>query len=798
MKLTAQAQHQQRLTSLDWLEVLQQIQSFATSGSGKLQIADLAPLARRELAEASFRRILDAAEILGTGTRPYFESLDLFDSWHSRLRRKAVLKTLEIKDVRLFCLETLALREAIESIEAGRNQFCTDLQSLLMNAEEPLSAIDQILTPGGEIRMDASETLYRLFKEKEFLSKQVETTLDKLVKDHQMNNLLQDKYVTTREGRWVLPIKGGMQHFMPGVIHGSSQTKQTVFMEPDTVIPLNNRLRQIETEIEDEIERLLAQLSEYLWSMTSAFGSTHELLLETDVLLAKAQWSERVEARAVQFSDQEILLIEVKHPLLVLAGKPVVANTVRMTQEKRILLLSGPNAGGKTVLLKSIGLAAQMARCGLLISAGEGSVLPFFEQIHIGIGDSQSVGEELSTFAAHLKVLDQASKLKGSGNLILVDEICGSTDPEEGSALARSFIEGFAKNESFAVITSHLGPLKAGWKPEDPILNGSLEYDLESGKPTYQFLSGIPGDSLAIQTAKRVGVAESIWSRAVELLSPASRARLAGLEEIDQIKNDIQTLREHLKKDSQRAKNEKDKYESLIQSFEKEKETLLRKAQRDAEKKIEEMISAAKAEETFKRHRNLQEIKTQLPEIIKSRPGPGDSSASSAPDSAEDFAKKFPPGSKIFVPTLQQDGIIQSSPNNKGEVLVLANSLRLSLPWQDLRGANKATNPTAELVRRSAGQGSTGFSVALQDHEKTVDLRGKTVAEALEELESELDNSASHREDRIKVIHGHGTEALKKAVRTYLSRSVYVKKWKSGSPEQGGDGITWAELNQER
>jgi len=787
------------LTSLDWAEVIKQIQNFATSGSGKILISALGPLRGPAEAEQSFRQIIDASEILGTGSRPYFESLDLFENWHSRIKRKAVLKTLEIKDVRLFCLETFALHEAVASVTSTGNQFCRELLQLLMNAEEPLSAIDQILTPGGEIRMDASETLYRLFKEKESLSKQVETTLDKLVKDHQMSNLLQDKYVTTREGRWVLPIRGGMQHYLPGVIHGSSQTKQTVFMEPDSVIPLNNRLRQIETEIEDEIERLLAQLSEYLWGLTSAFESTHSLLLTTDVALAKAQWSSHIEGRPVQFTESELLLAEVKHPLLVLAGKPVIANSVRMTADKRILLLSGPNAGGKTVLLKSIGLAAQMARCGLLIAAGEGSILPFFKEIQIGIGDSQSVGEELSTFAAHLKVLDQASKLMGAKNLILVDEICGSTDPEEGSALARSFIETFGRNKIFAVVTSHLGPLKAGWKPEDPILNGSLEYDLESGRPTYQFLSGIPGDSLAIQTARRVGVQDSIWTRAIELLSPASRARLAGLEEIDQIKNDIQTLRDHLKKDSQRAKNEKDKYEAMIHAFEKEKENLLTKARRDAEKKIEEMLAAAKAEETFKRHRNLQEIKTQLPEIIKSRPSAGSSALNTSVESADDFAKKYPPGSKIFVPTLQQDGIIQSTPNNKGEVLVLANSLRLSLHWQDLRSANKASNPTAELVRRASGgtHSQTSISVALQDAEKTVDIRGKTVAEGLEELESQLDSSVSHREGRIKIIHGHGTEALKKAVRTYLSRSVYVKKWKAGSPEQGGDGITWAELNHE-
>lgn len=776
------------LNELDWPQVLGRIEGFATSGTAKLEIARLGPRASRLEAERELRRVFDAVEILSTGRRPFMESLDFFEPWFARVKKRAVLKVLEIRDVRSFCLEVIALDEVLKE---ARAEWAAELRGRLLRAEEPVSAIDQILTPGGDIRSDASETLYRLFREKEQTARQVQTHLDRLVNDHQMQGYLQDKYVTTREGRWVLPVRSGSQHSVAGVIHGSSQTKQTVFMEPEVVIPLNNRLRQIEVEIEDEIERLLEQLSHYLAGQAEGFAAAKQALLEADVGLAKAQWSALIGAQGFAFTEDEIVLNDVKHPMLVAGGKEPVANSVRLTPEKSILLLSGPNAGGKTVLLKSIGLAAQMARAGLPIAAGEGSRLPFFDRIHIGIGDAQNVGEELSTFAAHLKILDAATRLQGRRNLILVDEICGSTDPEEGSALARAFIEAFSNNEVFAVVTSHLGPLKSGWSEDDRVLQGSLEYDAKSGRPTYNFIQGIPGDSLAIQTARRVGIPADVVGRAMEFLSPTSKARLNAMDEIDRMRGDLHVLQDILKKEQSRAKFEKEKYEKMRAELDKEKENLLAKAVRQAEKKIDDMIAAAKVEQTFKRHAALQEIKRELPEIVKSRPGAG-AAASTQVASAEEFGKRYPPGTKVFVPSLGQDGVIQSLPNNKGEILVLSNSIQLRLPWQELKPPQQAVNPTAELVRRSGGQ----VTVALSDADRTLDLRGMTVEEAIGSLEIGLDSAANAREDRIKIIHGHGTEALKKAVRAYLSRSVYVKKWKAGSPEQGGDGVTWAELGE--
>lgn len=772
--------------NLDWHEILEKMRTFATSEIGKNKISETSTCASAAEAEKSFYEIECASAVILTGVRPHMQSLDLFELWITRIKKKAVLKTLELKDLRHFCIETLALSETLKTQETS---WAQDQLELLMKAEEPLSAIDNLMTPSGDIRMDASEKLYRLSKEKESLARQIESHMDKLVHDNKIEHMLQERYVTTREGRWVIPVKGGMQHFVPGIIHGSSQTKQTVYMEPETVIPMNNRLRQIEVEIDDEIERLLHEISDYLATLSSAFEKTKLVLENCDVLFSKAQISTLLEAHGCHFDTARIDLKELAHPLLKLSGKKSVSNNISMQSEKFVLILSGPNAGGKTVLLKSIGLASQMARCGLPICAAAGSVLPFFSEIVTGIGDSQSVDEDLSTFAAHLKILDKASQLKGFHNLILIDEICGSTDPEEGSALARAFIEKYATNKVFAVITSHLSPLKMGWKESDPILNGSLEYDTVLGRPTYHFLSGIPGESLALQTARRVGVSSDIIAAAVEKLTPEARARQNKMHELEALKKDIGILQENLRKQTKKALQVQEEFETKLQAFEKEKENRLTQALKKATHSVDEAIATAKAGTALDKHRQLQEIKYNLPEIVKAKPTVN--SATAQIQNSEEFARKFPPGSKIFVPSLNQDGVIQSAPNARGEVLVLSQSIRLQLPWTELKPALKATNPTSQLMRRSGHS-----QVSFVDTDRTLDVRGKTVEEAISQLETTLDRATEQNEDRLKIIHGHGTETLKKSIRTYLSRSVYVKKWKAGNTETGGDGVTWVELGQ--
>lgn len=771
------------MNGLDWDEILNRLAQFATSQSARDLLVKTAPLENATAAQESFAQINEILHVLSLGRRPFMESLDLYPLWQQRLTKGGTLKTLELRDCRHFCLETLALKEILK---AATSPWIKEIHDSLLDATEPLSAIDQIMTPDGEIRTDASEILFKLHNEKNQLVRQTQNILDRLIRQHEMEPVLQDRYVTNREGRWVLPVRSGKQHSLDGIIHASSQSKQTVFMEPKEIIPLNNRLRQVEVDIEEEIERLLGELSEYLRSRLFDFGIAQKSLLECDVRFAQAQLALRMNAAPCKFHEEDVFLTNLSHPLLMLANVEVVPNSVHLTSERRILLLSGPNAGGKTVLLKSVGLAAQMARCGLLIAAAEGSRMPFFSHIHVGVGDSQSVDQHLSTFAAHLQILNEASFSKGSSTLILIDEICGSTDPEEGTALARSFLNTYAKNGLFGVVTSHLGPLKLGWSEDSGVVNGSLEYDSKTGKPTYMFLMGIPGQSLALQTARRVGVDPAIIDAAMQFLSPETKQYHMGLEETERLKEELRRLMEQTHEEAQEAKAEKNRYAALMQKFEREKEKMLELAVRQAEKKIETMIEHSKVDDVFRRHERLEQIKNEMPEIVK---------ASSVPrnptqmlETAEDFAKAYPPGSKVFVSTIGRDGVIQSVPNAKGEVAILSNSMRLMLPWSQLKPPHQASNPTAEIVR---GKGELSSPL---DQDRTLDMRGQSLEEALRQLEVQLDTAVLNQEARIKIVHGHGTDTLKKGLRNYLSRSVYVKKWKAGTPETGGDGVTWVEL----
>lgn len=767
------------LAPIDWLFVTNRLSQASTCEIGRTILLNTSPLSSPQLALEEMQNIIEAQAILKSGQRPQTTSLDLFESWYQRLAKGAVLKTLELRDIRTFCNEVLSLQDVIKSSPLN---WCKKLRDQLMDVNPPLSAVDHMISADGEIRTDASETLFLLYQEKKQKALQIQHTLDSLVHQHQMEPILQDKYVTNREGRWVLPIKSGMQHSFSGIIHATSQTKQTVFMEPNEIVPLNNRLREVEDLIEQEIEKLLRQLSTYLASFKSEWVSTKSALVSADVCLAKAQISLELDSTPCKFSEVEINLVNLRHPVLVLKKEKVISNNIDLNKKNRILLLSGPNAGGKTVLLKSIGLAAQMARCGLPICADKNSTVPFFKNIFVIVGDAQNVDLHLSTFAAHLNSLKQACDLSSSNNLLLVDEICGSTDPEEGSALARSFIEKFSSNTVFAIITSHLGPLKLGWDENSGVLNGSLESDVVSGVPTYKFISGVPGQSLAIQTAKRVGVNLQLIDRAISLLSPQSQLHKRTMDEAQTIKERLAEKQKELDRELANALNLKAQYTELVDKFKSERAKWMEKSIQKAERKIEDLIAQAKVAQTFERHEKLNQAKKDLVEVVSF----SDAKSKGQPTSAEEFIEKFPPGTQVMIQTLGRQGIIQSNPNSSGEVFVLSESMRISVHWKNL-------SPTSVAERPNSSR-SISLPSYLVDTDPTLDLRGKRVDEAIQDLEIALDQAITKQNSRIKVIHGHGTEALKRAIRMHLSRSPHVKGWKAASSESGGDGVTWVEF----
>lgn len=763
---------------LDWQELTQHLSKYCQSETAKKICLALSPLPGASQAENSMENIIHAQNTIAEQTVPH---LHILDSLPRIMERLKIQGTLDIKDfvvVRTFLHSSTVLKNLLKT---QRNPWADIQFAKIGDFKNQIYMIDKVISPDGDINEDASPTLASLNEEKKKLTREVAFVLDRVIAKRHIENALQDRYVTTREGRLVLPIKSGNQHDIKGLIHDRSFTKQTVFMEPEEAVPINNRLRDLQLLIAEEIEKILQEMSLTLSRQLMALENARATLLECDVTFAKALLTKNLRGNKVDFSsDFNLSLKDMRHPLLSLQGVDVVPNTVALNKDLRVLLLSGPNAGGKTILLKTIGLCAQMARCGLPIPVSSPSTVPFFIHIDSVVGDLQSVDQNLSSFSSHMKRLTETLGFSGSDNLILIDEICGSTDPEEGSALARSFIEHFLEKNVFAVITSHLGPLKENWNKAAPLQHGSLEFDVKKNKPTYQLLIGIPGQSLALAVARRFGVPEFIIRRAEDFLSPDSKKKSQNLQEIEDLRSQILELKAKTQKDREIAEKDKLQYSELVKKFREQRDRWLEKAIQKAEKKIENLIEEARQNRL--KDKTIQDIKSDLPTIIKAQP------SSFRPQTLDEFKNTFKPGTPAFSSRLGRQVVIQSEPDNKGNVAVLADSMRVQIPWHTLSLQKEEEKKPATFQRRPHQ------TVSSSESEPSLDLRGKRVDEALDIVEKWLDDCITQGHERLKVIHGFGTEQLKKSLRQYLSKSHYVSKWTAGDSQSEGDGITWIYL----
>lgn len=761
-------------SELDWPIVLQSIATEASSLAGKKQCLHLSPKGSPEKALQAISHIFDAS-FVDADTIPNFSAVDEIPPIVERLGHQGVLEVRELACLRQFFHLTLSLTEALQEQTTA---WAKDVKTSVPSFKSQLSSIDHVVSPDGEINESASQKLQGLCQERRKLERDVTAILSKIVGRQDLEGSLQDKYVTNREGRKVIPVKSGNRHDVKGQIHDRSHTKQTVFMEPAEAVPLNNRLRQIGSEIDDEIQRILKEISDYLRGSCTEYESALDTAIQADSVFAKVRFNSKIKGSKPNFSSQGLIkLNQLKHPLLLLQGDKVVANDVKLSHDNRILLLSGPNAGGKTILLKSIGLAAQMARSGLPIAAGDNSQLPFFEKLDPIVGDLQSVDGNLSTYSSHIKRLNGTLAYSGSSTMILVDEICGATDPEEGAALARSFIEHYRDQDVFAVITSHLGPLKQNWPKNSGVEHGSLEFDRITNRATYQLVMGLPGHSLALFVAQQLGTPQNLIDKAKEFLSPLSRSKAEELKEIEDFKQQVIDLKQQSQKDREEAQKLKQTYQFLVQKFRDQRDKWIEKALEKAQSKIENLIEDARQERI--KNRTLQDLKADLPSIVKASKVP----TNSKPQTIDEFKTRMPPGTPAFSTRLGRDVVIQGQPDNKGQVSVLAGSMRLQVPWHSL-GFNKETE--GAVSKKS----STSQETAVSSETKQLDLRGYRIDDAVEKLEKWLDNCMSEGIDKVKLIHGFGTEKLKKSVRRHLSKSPYVEKWTGGEHSEG-DGITW-------
>ena len=763
---------------------------------GDLFQATRASVLERLEETAEVRALLEAGEPLS-----FAGAVDLRDLLEALKRGRAVTAAA-LAGVRS-TLDASARLRAFLLERRGSAPRLADLAGTLPELA-PLSAeIARVISDEGEVRGDASPELVRLRKRVRELEGEIERRMAACLRNASLQPHLQDDYVTNREGRPVLPVRADARSRVPGIVHDVSSSGTTVFIEPEAVVEHGNRLRMARTEAEREVERLLRQLITRVESESSAIAATGATLEALDLAYAKGRLSLKLAASAPEI-DGVLELRGLRHPLLLLeaglAPDQVVANDVVLPQGVRGLVISGPNAGGKTVVAKAIGLAALAVRAGLEPPCDPGSRIPVFEAVCADIGDEQDLRAGLSTFSARMANLARIVSEADDGTLVIVDEVGDGTEPGEGAALAQSVLEALVERGATVIATTHFNRLKELAGGDERFANASAEFDPATLQPTYRIILGVPGSSGATWVAERMGLAPPVVARARELLDNDDRKLEALTRNLSELRQELEAERREATLGRERSESARQAYEARLAQLRASREQALAAMKADLETAFvgarEEIASvmrslqAGRAEDGPAANRALGELhaieeRTTAAELAHDEPV-------ERPRQLVDW-KHVELGARVEIEGIRGEAVLLELPNSRGRVVVRVGSARTELPARRvLRTLEGVATP--EAPRRAA---HTEVERAPVSDEATpeCDLRGLRVDEAIDRAEAHLHAVLGHGVAQVRFIHGHGTGALRSAIRSWLRTAPGVAGFQPGGEHEGGNGVTIASLS---
>jgi DNA mismatch repair protein MutS2 len=793
--------------ALDWPALLAELAARAHSQAGRaacfaLPLHDDSDEARRHIAAVE-----ELAAILRRGEPTPTLNVPDVGEILATAEKGLVLGPEEVRPVADLLAVAENVRRFVDEGEARGRAATPELDGrAAVVDEQPALArvLGETFDAAGEIRDSVSPTLARLRRERAQLADGARDAIEALMRSAEYAAVLQDRFVTVREDRYVLPIKVSAKSMGLGIVHDTSRTGETVYVEPMPLVAANNRLKVAELEIRAESRRILEELTARVAEAAPALRATAAALVELDVLSAAARLGVAYGGVALPIVDEPLVdLRAARHPLLALRaareGFTLVANDVALggPRAARLLVVSGPNAGGKTVLLKTVALSALLARAGLLVPADPGSRVGFFPAVLADIGDQQSVAGDLSTFSGHLANVGAILRHELGPALVLCDELMAGTNPEQGAALARATAEALAERPGLAVLTTHYDSLKALADADPRFVNAGMEYDLTSLRPTFRLLLRTPGRSYALDIATRMQMPPALVERARALAGDAS----VGLEAT------IASLAAREAELAAEARGLAEARAALAEAEERQREAAaaLERRERELGRHSREAVEA-----------EVRQARAAIAAIVRDaqRAGTAQSAAlarAALAEAAAEALARLPkppaapaaepvpslaPGARVFVPSMGAEGVVARAPDARGRVKVAVGSLTVELDAAELRkGAGAAA------ARRAAGAagpvrggGPDELAIAIQNATNTLDLRGQRADEALRSVEGFLDRAALEGNSPVIIVHGHGTGALRKEVRAYLADSPYVARWAPGEPRQGGDGVSIVEL----
>lgn len=643
-----------------------------------------------------------------------------------------------------------------------------------------------------EVADNASPALATIRRKIRAASQRVREQLDKLIRSPSHQKHLQESIVTQRSGRYVVPVKAEFRGEVPGLVHDTSSSGATVFIEPMSVVELNNEIRVLRSDEQDEIARILLELSQEAGSFADSIIDSYKYAVELDLIFAKAQVAYKMKAVVPQVGeDGKIILNSARHPLI--DKTKVVATDITLGVDFDALIITGPNTGGKTVALKTIGLMTLMAMCGLMLPVGEGSRVSVFRHILADIGDEQSIEQSLSTFSSHMVNIIKIFEVADNSSLILLDELGAGTDPVEGAALAEAIIQELRSRNVRLACTTHYAELKAYAIQTPGVENGCCEFDVATLRPTYRLLIGVPGKSNAFAISQRLGMSEKIVDRARELVSQESNAfeQVVGRLEEDRRKmeDEFQALRASEEKARQSAQEAERLKEEAEAQAKKEVERARQEASQIVQKTRQRADALLNELEELRRQKNKQlsaEQKARLRSGMKELEGTADPVHRRRDDNYT-LPRPLQVGDDVVIYDIDKEATVLELPKD-GAVLVQAGIIKTRVPLENLRLMSKR-----QMKKKNPGRTVTK-NVSTPEGTTSLDLRGQTVEEALMEVDSFLDRASRMHVTQVTIIHGKGTGALRTAVQQHLRRCSQVKSFRLGTYGEGESGVTIAEL----
>ena len=794
------------LQSLEWQALLRHYSTYCQSAPAKLAAEEILPAPSRAEAERLLALTAEARVLLEESAFAALSGLEILDPALVRVSKQSVLDGKE--------LHTLArLAEIAREVKAGlqtkeAREKCPLLAreaELLPDLSSQIAPIRRAIDPDGGVKDSASPALRDLRNQERRLHSEARDRLDAVLQQAFRDGYLQDKFHDFRDGRYLIPVKSEARNKVPGFVVESSATRATVFMEPAAVRDVNDRIKQTELLIEEEIYRILGELSRSLHPVAAELRLAYETSVSIDLDLARGAFAGRfAEIRGVSRPEfaEHFDLEQIYHPLLAFVLRPeqIVRNNFRLGPDKRVLVISGPNTGGKTVLLKAVGLAALMARAGFFLPCAGDARVPFLTNVLAQIGDAQNLELSLSSFSGSILHLKDILASAESHSLVLVDEILHATDPDEATALSRAILSNLQKRGAFAIVTTHLNGLKV----KDAFESASMEFDPEKLSPTYRLRMGVPGSSRALEIGQKLGLDEALIQEARSYLSVERVKEQSAVDQLEARERELQASKEELERTKEALRAEKEQLHSLNDEL----FNLKRRFKAEAMEKLKQQQSAALAEvdrvatvyrkrlrnvddkhvaaeeareQKEKLRENFQQIEKSLEELAPAVP-------TKEPAPEELRAAQFTKNEPVKILHMGTQGVLLSDPAQRNKVAeVLVGNLRMRIPWEQLE-------PRQKPKPKPGSRPYATSSDYAENVPNELNLVGKRADEAETLLGAYIDKASRSGKPFVRIVHGHGSGTLKKIVRDTLRSTAYDLKYRPGTKDEGGEGCTVVEF----